>query len=95
VSTPRGPRSPQIEAGLDLLADHTPYVHRAYGGPTHLGNLVLLCGHHHRVIHHHGWTVHIGPDGHPPLPPRWIDPRHEPRPPNATPGATPSNTNRY
>jgi hypothetical protein len=29
----------------------------ADGGPTKLFNLVLLCGHHHRVVHHHGWDV--------------------------------------
>ncbi len=48
---------------------------------TALGNLVLLCGHHHRVVHHHGWDVDIGPDGHPQFhPPPWIDPDQIPRP---------------
>lgn len=49
--------------------------HWARGGPTCLSNLVLLCAHHHRVVHHHGWSVHIGPDGMPVFtPPRWVDP---------------------
>jgi hypothetical protein len=53
----------------------------ADGGPTKLSNLVLLCGHHHRVVHHHGWDVDIGPDGHPQFhPPPWIDPHQIPRP---------------
>jgi uncharacterized protein DUF222/HNH endonuclease len=54
-------------------------VHWARGGPTRLTNLVLLCGHHHRVVHHHGWKVHIGPDGIPIFtPPRWVDPAQIP-----------------
>jgi hypothetical protein len=46
--------------------------HWANGGPTSLSNLVLLCGHHHRRIHHAGWHVRIGsaglPEFHPPGP---------------------------
>jgi len=33
-------------------------------GKTSLENSVLLCGHHHRLIHHSEWTVHIK-DGRP------------------------------
>ena len=40
-------------------ADAHHIQHWADGGPTTLGNLVLLCGHHHDVIHHTRWTVHI------------------------------------
>ena len=44
-------------------------------------HLVLLCGHPHRVVHHHGWDVDISPDGHPQFhPPPWIDPHQIPRP---------------
>jgi hypothetical protein len=50
-------------------------VHWADGGPTSCGNCVLLCGHHHRVVHHDGWDIHIEPDGLPSFyPPAWIDP---------------------
>ncbi|MGH3668569.1 MAG: DUF222 domain-containing protein, partial [Acidimicrobiia bacterium] len=50
-------------------------VHWADGGPTDLDNLVLLCGYHHRVIHHGGWQVIMATDRHPEfLPPPWIDP---------------------
>jgi hypothetical protein len=63
-------------------------VHWADGGPTALTNLVLLCGEHHRTIHHTPWEVRLSPvDGRPeflPPPARgsqtddvWI--RHRPR----------------
>lgn len=55
--------------------------HWAHGGPTCLQNLVLLCGHHHRAIHHDGWEVDIGPHGRPRFtPPAWVDPSQVPRP---------------
>jgi hypothetical protein len=62
------------------------------GGPTSCANCVLLCGHHHRVVHHHGWEVRIETDGLPSFyPPAWIDPDRAPRrnhrhPPHPTPG---------
>jgi len=31
--------------------------HWADGGETKLGNLLLLCSHHHRLLHEEGWTV--------------------------------------
>ena len=55
--------------------------HWADGGPTALTNLVLLCGHHHRVIHHDGWDVWLDRKGRPVFrPPRWIDPGQRLRP---------------
>ena len=55
-------------------------VHWADGGPTDLANLVLLCDHHHRVVHHHGWDVTMAADGRPEFrPPPWVDPDREPR----------------
>ena len=39
-------------------------VHWADGGPTSIDNLVLLCGAHHRLVHHSRWTVTIN-DGVP------------------------------
>jgi uncharacterized protein DUF222/HNH endonuclease len=45
------------------------------GGTTTLDNGVLLCGHHHRLIHKRAWTVAIADDGLPDFtPPDWIDP---------------------
>jgi uncharacterized protein DUF222/HNH endonuclease len=47
--------------------------HWADGGPTELGNLVLLCAHHHRLLHRSGWQVRIATDGLPEfLPPVFL-----------------------
>jgi hypothetical protein len=55
-------------------------IHWTDGGPTALHNAVLLCGHHHRVIHHADWTVRLALDGLPEfLPPPWLDPQQHPR----------------
>jgi hypothetical protein len=60
------------------IAHHV--MHWADGGPTNLTNLVLLCDHHHRTVHYHGWDVHIAADGRPQFqPPAWIDPHRQPR----------------
>ncbi|MET8355579.1 DUF222 domain-containing protein [Micromonospora sp. NPDC005171] len=54
--------------------------HWADGGVTALGNAVLLCGYHHRLIHSGDWTVRIAADGQPDfLPPGWLDPLRTPR----------------
>jgi hypothetical protein len=54
--------------------------HWADGGPTELGNLVLLCAHHHRLLHRSGWQVRIATDGLPEfLPPVFLDKRRKPR----------------
>jgi len=37
-------------------------VHWADGGRTDLGNLVSLCGHHHRLVHEGGWRLAGHPD---------------------------------
>jgi hypothetical protein len=50
------------------------------GGPTDLTNTLLLCDHHHDSVHHHGWDVEFGEDGHPQvIPPAWIDASRTPR----------------
>jgi hypothetical protein len=44
-------------------------------GPTALANLVLLCGPHHRLLHHSDWDVAAGADGRPVFhPPAWAHP---------------------
>ncbi|HSV67701.1 MAG TPA: HNH endonuclease, partial [Mycobacteriales bacterium] len=54
-------------------------THWANGGRTDQNNGVLLCGHHHRAVHHNGWDVHIAADGLPELlPPPSIDPERKP-----------------
>jgi len=38
--------------------------HREDGGPTSLGNLLLLCRFHHLIaIHRWGWTIILNADG--------------------------------
>ena len=41
-------------------------VHWADRGSTALDNLVLLCGEHHRTIHHTPWQVRLNPSDHGP-----------------------------
>ncbi|HSV68266.1 MAG TPA: HNH endonuclease signature motif containing protein, partial [Mycobacteriales bacterium] len=54
-------------------------VHWADGGRTDQNNGALVCGHHHRVIHHNGWDVRTANDGLPKLlPPRSADPERKP-----------------
>jgi hypothetical protein len=58
-----------------LHAHHV--IHWADGGPTDLGNLVLLCPLHHRMVHEGGRALPLPPTAqreHPP--PEWRDLRH-------------------
>lgn len=52
------------------------------GGRTDLTNTMLLCRHHHTVVHDpaSGWTVRFADDGRPEfIPPRRVDPEQRPR----------------
>ena len=61
--------------------------HWADGGRTDMNNLVLLCGFHHRLLHHSDWEVFIGADNHPWfIPPASVDPYRQPRPSHARAG---------
>ena len=42
--------------GLRFTEGHH-VMHWADGGETSLGNTLLLCGHHHRLVHEGGWKV--------------------------------------
>lgn len=44
------------------------------GGPTDLDNLILLCPHHHRMLHEHRWRIEGDPKG----PVTWIRPDGRP-----------------
>jgi hypothetical protein len=49
------------------------------GGDTAVPNLTLLCGRHHRIVHHTEWEVRMN-QGHPEfLPPAHLDPQRTPR----------------
>ncbi len=54
--------------------------HWSRGGGTDLANGVLLCGHHHRLVHKGEWIVRVADDGLPEfIPPFWLDPLQSPR----------------
>jgi len=58
-------------------AHHVKYW--ADGGPTEIGNMVLLCGQHHRTIHHSEWEIEMV-NGMPLFhPPAAVDPQRRPR----------------
>jgi hypothetical protein len=52
-------RFPGCERRRHLQAHHRH--HWAYGGETSLDNLVLLCRHHHRLVHEGGYTIEDDP----------------------------------
>jgi hypothetical protein len=54
-------RWPGCENRRHLDAHHRR--HWALGGETSLENLVLLCSHHHRLVHEGGYTLENGPSG--------------------------------
>jgi hypothetical protein len=54
-------RGPGCENRRHLDAHHRN--HRAHGGETSLENLVLLCSHHHRLVHEGGYAVEDDPEG--------------------------------
>ena len=60
-------------------------VHWAKGGPTNLGNLVLLCQRHHRAVHDDGFTVRPVPG----RPGRWVFGRPDGTPVPVTPAPDP------
>ncbi|WP_232837139.1 HNH endonuclease signature motif containing protein, partial [Lentzea terrae] len=53
--------------------------HWADGGVTSVGNAVLLCRHHHTLIHHSEWTVRMVHGTPTFYPPAWLDPQRRPR----------------
>ncbi|HSK61679.1 MAG TPA: DUF222 domain-containing protein, partial [Actinomycetospora sp.] len=60
---------------------HAHHVdHWLDGGDTAVENMVLLCRHHHLLIHHDHWRLEMI-DGLPWFtPPPWLDPAQQPRP---------------
>ena len=58
-------------------AHHITYWSR--GGPTSTDNGVLLCTHHHHLIHKEQWRIHVKTGIPWFIPPPHIDPRQQPR----------------
>ncbi|MDQ2697511.1 MAG: HNH endonuclease, partial [Actinomycetota bacterium] len=57
-------------------------IEHSRGGPTDVGNGVMLCWHHHRTLETNGWEIRMI-DGVPQVrPPTLVDPRRAWRPPN-------------
>jgi hypothetical protein len=54
-------RFPGCERGRFL---HTHHIRRwtPHEGPTELDNLLMLCTHHHRLVHEGGWSIRGAPD---------------------------------
>jgi hypothetical protein len=55
-----------VAPGCGRLPEHCDVHHVIFwehGGETSLDNTVLLCRHHHRLVHLKHWQVIIGPDG--------------------------------
>ncbi|MBC2642723.1 MULTISPECIES: HNH endonuclease signature motif containing protein [unclassified Rhodococcus (in: high G+C Gram-positive bacteria)] len=56
-------------------------IHWSEGGPSNMDNLVLLCGFHHRLLHHSDWEIEMGADRHPTfIPPQQVDWERKPIP---------------
>ena len=53
----RGCTFPGCDARWFLQAHHI--WHWGRGGPTDLGNLVLVCTFHHKLVHEYGWHVEL------------------------------------
>ncbi len=73
-----------VWAGCTRPAEWTDFHHIDWWvrdfGVTSLGNGCCLCSYHHKVIHQGDWVLRMAGDGRPELiPPRWIDPRQQPR----------------
>jgi hypothetical protein len=51
----------------------------AEGGTTNLGDMVLICPHHHRIVHAQDWEIWFADDGYPEyIPPATIDRQRRP-----------------
>ena len=69
-------------AGCDRPPEWTEAHHRRHwadGGETSVENCCLLCDHHHRKVHDHGWQVVLTDGQIHTIPPPWVDPRQVPR----------------
>lgn len=55
----RGCRFPGCRAPAQWTDAHHVRVPWARGGRTEIDNLVLLCRHHHVLVHEGGWTIHL------------------------------------
>ena len=55
-----------MEVRLELEEDWTQFVAKSARGVDHktdLSNMILLCQHHHWMVHEGGWRLSLAPDG--------------------------------
>ena len=78
VARDRGCAFPNCGSPASICHSHH-IVPWSQGGATKIGNLVLICPRHHRLVHASEWDITIV-DGHPEFqPPGLIDPQRRPR----------------
>ncbi len=77
--------SGQTQDGDPISAEPWPYAIRGVRSPavighrpTDLTNLVLLCVHHHHVVHEGDWEISFEHGIPSFIPPRWVDPDQKP-----------------
>jgi hypothetical protein len=75
----RGCTFPGCDRAPSWCVGHHARKTWAQGGPTNMDDIVLICAHHHRVIHADNWGIRFARDGVPEyIPPASIDPRRRP-----------------
>jgi hypothetical protein len=57
-----GCRFPLCDRPAEWCDAHHVNTPWARGGKTALRNLILVCRHHHTLLHEGGWTAHLDPD---------------------------------
>jgi hypothetical protein len=75
-----GCRFPECDRPASWCEAHhrIPWEH---GGPTDVRDGILLCRHHHMLVHDNGWAIDRDPEhGFVAIPPRTVDPRQQPLP---------------
>ncbi|MEO8527703.1 MAG: DUF222 domain-containing protein [Pseudolysinimonas sp.] len=75
-----GCRFPECDRPASWAEAHH-IIHWSHGGKTDIDNGILLCRHHHMLIHDNGWQIiRNGPNDYSVVPPRTLDPTQTPIP---------------
>ncbi|MEO5534987.1 MAG: DUF222 domain-containing protein [Pseudolysinimonas sp.] len=75
-----GCRFPECDRPASWTEAHH-IIHWSHGGKTDIANGILLCRHHHMLIHDNGWQIiRNGPNDYSVVPPRTLDPAQTPIP---------------